>query len=106
METLSREIGRLARRLGERGALQEQHERADPLILERLPDPVLILAGDPTLRRTNAAARARCRATYTPPWCRSTPHLQTATRPWSCCRTAHANASSNACGRTSWPKSA
>ena len=58
METLGREIERLARRLSTRSALQEKDRRADTLILERLPDPVIVVAGDRTLRRTNAAARA------------------------------------------------
>ena len=58
METLGREIERLARRLSTRSALQEKDRRADTLILERLPDPVIVVARDRTLRRTNAAARA------------------------------------------------
>ncbi len=57
-ETLAREIARLSRRLTARAALQAQHRLADTLILERLPDPVLVLARDRTVRRTNAAARA------------------------------------------------
>jgi two-component system phosphate regulon sensor histidine kinase PhoR len=57
MEPLGREIERLARRLAARAALQEQHRRADTLILERLPDPVVVVAQDRTLRRSNAAAR-------------------------------------------------
>jgi two-component system phosphate regulon sensor histidine kinase PhoR len=58
MDALGREIERLARRLAARAALQEQHRRADTLILERLPDPVIVLARDHTVRRTNAAARS------------------------------------------------
>ncbi len=57
METLSREIARLSRRLAARAALLEQHRRADTLILERLPDPVIVLASDRAVRRANAAAR-------------------------------------------------
>ena len=57
MEALGREVDRISRRLATRTALQEQHRRADTLILERLPDPVLVLARDRTIRRTNAAAR-------------------------------------------------
>ena len=38
--------------------MQEQHRRADTLILERLPDPVIVLARDRTVRRANAAARS------------------------------------------------
>jgi two-component system, OmpR family, phosphate regulon sensor histidine kinase PhoR len=57
MTLLGREIERLSRRLATRAALQEQHRRADTLILERLPDPVIVLARDRSVRRTNAAAR-------------------------------------------------
>jgi two-component system phosphate regulon sensor histidine kinase PhoR len=38
--------------------VQERNRRADTLILERLPDPVIVLASDRSIRRTNAAARA------------------------------------------------
>jgi two-component system phosphate regulon sensor histidine kinase PhoR len=58
MRRLGREIERLSRRLAIRAALEEQHRRADTLILERLPDPVIVLAGDRSVRRANAAARA------------------------------------------------
>ncbi|HBK08231.1 MAG TPA: two-component sensor histidine kinase [Acetobacteraceae bacterium] len=58
MEALGREVSRISRRLAIRTALQEQHRRADTLILERLPDPVLVLARDRAIRRTNAAARS------------------------------------------------
>lgn len=58
MDALGREIERLSRRLAARAALQEQHRRADTLILERLPDPVIVLARDRSVRRTNAIARS------------------------------------------------
>ncbi len=58
MEPLGREIERLSRRLTIRAAQQAQYRRADTLILERLPDPVIVIAGDRTLRRSNAAARS------------------------------------------------
>jgi two-component system phosphate regulon sensor histidine kinase PhoR len=58
MDALGREIERLSRRLAARTALQEQHRRADTLILERLPDPVIVLAQDRSVRRTNATARS------------------------------------------------
>ncbi len=61
MAALGREVERLARRLATRAALQEQHRRADTLILERLPDPVIVLARDRSVRRTNAAARVGVR---------------------------------------------
>ena len=57
MGVLGREIDRLSRRIASRAALQEQHRRADTLILERLPDPVIVLGADRTVRRANAAAR-------------------------------------------------
>jgi two-component system phosphate regulon sensor histidine kinase PhoR len=57
MDALGREIERLSRQMVSRAVLQEQHRRADTLILERLPDPVIVLARDRTVRRTNAAAR-------------------------------------------------
>jgi two-component system phosphate regulon sensor histidine kinase PhoR len=58
MDALWDELERLGRRLASRAAVQEQHRRADTLILERLPDPVIVLAGDRSVRRTNAAARS------------------------------------------------
>ena len=58
MAALGREIERLSRRLAVRTAVQAQHRRADTLILERLPDPVIVLARDRSVRRTNAAARS------------------------------------------------
>jgi two-component system phosphate regulon sensor histidine kinase PhoR len=58
MDGLGREIERLARGLASRAAVQEQHRRADTLILERLPDPVIVLAADRTVFRANAAARS------------------------------------------------
>ena len=58
MDPLGHEMERLSRRLAVRSALQEQHRRADTLILERLPDPVIVLSRDRTVRRANAAARS------------------------------------------------
>jgi two-component system phosphate regulon sensor histidine kinase PhoR len=57
MDTLAREIARLSRRLAARAVLLEKHRKADTLILERLPDPVIVLARDRAVRRTNATAR-------------------------------------------------
>ncbi|HYZ21883.1 MAG TPA: ATP-binding protein [Rhodopila sp.] len=57
MGGLGREIERLCRRLAARAALQERYRRADTVILEKLPDPVLVLARDRSVRRSNAAAR-------------------------------------------------
>jgi two-component system phosphate regulon sensor histidine kinase PhoR len=58
MANLGREVDRLSRRIASRSALQAKHRRADTLILERLPDPVIVLARDRSVRRTNAAARS------------------------------------------------
>jgi two-component system phosphate regulon sensor histidine kinase PhoR len=58
MAALGREVDRLSRRVANRMAVQAQHRRADTLILERLPDPVIVLARDRSVRRTNGAARA------------------------------------------------
>ncbi len=58
LEGLGREIDSLARRVAPRAALMEQLRRADTLILERLPDPLIVLAGDGAVRRANEAARA------------------------------------------------
>jgi two-component system phosphate regulon sensor histidine kinase PhoR len=52
-----REIERLARAAGQRVALAEHQRRADEAIVERLPDPVVVLGGDHAVRRANAAAR-------------------------------------------------
>jgi two-component system phosphate regulon sensor histidine kinase PhoR len=54
---LSDEVTRLSRRLASDAALVEQFRRADTQILERLPDPIIVLAQDRAVRRTNAAAR-------------------------------------------------
>jgi two-component system, OmpR family, phosphate regulon sensor histidine kinase PhoR len=57
LDSLAHEIARVSRRLASHAALFEQHRRADTQILERLPDPVIVLAKDRAVRRTNAAAR-------------------------------------------------
>jgi two-component system phosphate regulon sensor histidine kinase PhoR len=55
---LARAIERLARTLAHRAAEAEQRLRATETILDRLPDPLLVLAPDRSVRRANAAARA------------------------------------------------
>ncbi|PPQ28852.1 ATP-binding protein [Rhodopila globiformis] len=57
MDSLALEIERLSRRLAAFAGMLEQYRRIDSLILERLPDPVIVLAQDRTVRRANAAAR-------------------------------------------------
>jgi len=58
LESLGREIDYLARRTAPRAALMEQLRRADAQILERLPDPLIVLSEDRAVRRANAAARS------------------------------------------------
>lgn len=58
MQALQREIERLGRRVALRGAEMEQLRRADTAILERLPDPLIVLGEDRGVRRYNSAARA------------------------------------------------
>jgi two-component system phosphate regulon sensor histidine kinase PhoR len=56
-EDLADGIRRLARGLAEQGALLERLRRADAAILEKLPEPVLLLAADRAVLRANPAAR-------------------------------------------------
>ena len=58
LQQLGREVERLARRVVARAAVEEQLRRADDAIVERLPDPLLVLAADRSVRRANSAARA------------------------------------------------
>jgi two-component system phosphate regulon sensor histidine kinase PhoR len=54
---IMREIERLARAATQRVALAERQRRADEAIVERLPDPVIVLGADHAVRRANATAR-------------------------------------------------
>ncbi len=58
MQRLGRAVERLARRVAARTALVEQFRRADGTVVERLPDPIIVLAADRSVRRANSAARA------------------------------------------------
>jgi two-component system phosphate regulon sensor histidine kinase PhoR len=58
VQQLGRDVERLARRVSERAALVERLRRADEAIVERLPDPLIVLAADRSVRRANSAARA------------------------------------------------
>ena len=58
MAKLGRGIERLARRMAARAALLERMRRADEAIVERLPDPLIVLAADRSVRRANSAARS------------------------------------------------
>ncbi len=57
LERVGRETERLSRRLAERSALMERLRRADEAIVERLPDPLIVLAADRSVRRANSAAQ-------------------------------------------------
>ena len=58
IESINRDIERLARAMSSRAAQVERLRRADETIVERLPDPLIMLAADRRVRRANAAARA------------------------------------------------
>ncbi len=57
VERIARAIERLARTLAARATQIGQLLRATEIILDRLPDPLLVLGADRTIRRANAAAR-------------------------------------------------
>jgi two-component system, OmpR family, phosphate regulon sensor histidine kinase PhoR len=58
VERIGRAIERLSRTLAARAAQVEHLLRATEAIVDRLPDPLLVLGDDRGVRRTNAAARA------------------------------------------------
>ncbi len=58
VERIARDIERLARAMASRGELVGRLRRADEAVVERLPDPLIVLAADRRIRRSNAAARA------------------------------------------------
>jgi two-component system phosphate regulon sensor histidine kinase PhoR len=53
-----REVDRLSRVTAQRVALAQGQRRADEAILERLPDPLIVLGADHVVRRANAMARS------------------------------------------------
>ncbi len=55
---LKRDIDRLVRILTARATLAERLRQAEEAIVERLPDPLIVVRSDRTVERTNAAARA------------------------------------------------
>ncbi len=57
LRSLADDIERLARRVAARSAQFEQFRRADGAVVERLPDPLIVLAEDRSVRRANSAAR-------------------------------------------------
>ncbi len=58
LERLAAELERLGRRVAARASLVEQLRRADGSVVERLPDPLIVLGEDRSARRANSAARA------------------------------------------------
>ena len=58
VERIGLDVERLARVMASRGALLGRLRRADEAVVERLPDPLIVLGADRSIRRTNAAARA------------------------------------------------
>ncbi len=58
IERATRNIERLSRTLANRAAMVGQLLAANEAIVERLPDPLLVLGPDRSVRRANAAARA------------------------------------------------
>jgi two-component system phosphate regulon sensor histidine kinase PhoR len=56
IERITRSLGRLSRTLANRTRQIELLLRADEAIVERLPDPLLVLGEDRSVRRANAAA--------------------------------------------------
>jgi two-component system phosphate regulon sensor histidine kinase PhoR len=57
-QAIGREIEYLSRALAARAALVGRMRRADEVIVEQLPDPLIVLGADRAVRRANAAARA------------------------------------------------
>jgi two-component system phosphate regulon sensor histidine kinase PhoR len=55
---LAREVGRQARLAAQQAVELERLRRADAAIVERLPDPLIVLDAEQRVRRTNAASRA------------------------------------------------
>jgi two-component system, OmpR family, phosphate regulon sensor histidine kinase PhoR len=58
LQHLASDLERLGRLLASRQELVEQLRRTDGIVVERLPDPLIVLAADRTVRRANSAARS------------------------------------------------
>jgi two-component system phosphate regulon sensor histidine kinase PhoR len=58
MQRLGTDLERLGRRAAARSGLIEELRRADATVVERLPDPLIVLAEDRGVRRANSTARA------------------------------------------------
>ena len=57
LDGLVRDIDALSRRLARDGAALESLRQSDLSVVERLPDPLVVLDADYSVRRSNAAAR-------------------------------------------------
>jgi two-component system phosphate regulon sensor histidine kinase PhoR len=57
LQRLGADLERLGRRMAARAGLIEQLRRADATVVERLPDPLIVLGEDRSVRRANSAAR-------------------------------------------------
>src|SRR5690348_7728520 len=57
LQRLAVDLERLGRRMAGRAHLIEQLRRADATVVERLPDPLIVLGDDRGVRRANSAAR-------------------------------------------------
>jgi two-component system phosphate regulon sensor histidine kinase PhoR len=57
VEAIRHEVERLSRLVTQRAARAEHERRADAAIVERLPDPLIVLGADHAVRRANATAR-------------------------------------------------
>lgn len=57
VERITRNIERLSRTLASRAAMVGQLLKTNEVIVDRLPDPLLVLGADRAVRRANAAAR-------------------------------------------------
>jgi two-component system, OmpR family, phosphate regulon sensor histidine kinase PhoR len=55
---LAHDLQRAERRIATQAVAAERLGRADTTVVDRLPDPLIVLAADHSVRRTNAAARA------------------------------------------------
>ncbi len=58
LQGLGADLERLGRRMAGRAHLVDQLRRADGTVAERLPDPLIVLGEDRSVRRANSAARA------------------------------------------------
>jgi two-component system phosphate regulon sensor histidine kinase PhoR len=58
LSRLAHDVQRAEQRIATQAVAAETLRRADTTVVDRLPDPLIVLAADHSVRRTNAAARA------------------------------------------------